>query len=317
MVLGEDQIIGQVRKAFLAARKHGSTGQLLDKVFMKALNTGKLVRTRTKINEGSVSISSAAVDLASNKLGDLKSKKVLIIGAGEAGTLAAEALKSYGVPAMTITNRTFKKSQVLAEKVSGFAIPFSDVLAAICHADLVITAISVKAPLFTEQELISFMTDPPRSKQALMIDISQPRAIEEEVGLLDGICLKTIDDLKQIVDQTLRNRTIEAEKAKVIVSEELSRFEIELSKLVAQPLINEIFKRYEEIRLKELTRAIRKMGISDKEKLAIIERFSRELIERVAQIPIEQLRAAALSSDNGLLEAAERLFQTKTERTVF
>ena len=314
MVLGEDQIIGQVRKAFLAARKRGSTGQVLDRVFMKAINIGKRVRTQTKINEGSVSISSAAVDLASKELGDLKSKKVLIIGAGEAGTLAAEALKSHGVSAITIANRTFEKSQVLAEKMSGTAIPFSDVLAAICHADLVISAISVKEPLFTEQALSSFITDPPGSKQTLIIDISQPRAIEEKVGFLNGIRLKTIDDLKQLVDQNLRNRTIEAEKSKDIISEELNRFGIELSKLVAQPLISEICRRFEEIRLKELTRAIRKMGESDEKKLAIIDRFSRELIERVAQIPIEQLRKAALSSDDGLLAAAERLFQTRVER---
>jgi glutamyl-tRNA reductase len=312
MVLGEDQIIGQVRKAFLAARKRGSTGQVLDRVFMKAINIGKRVRTETKINEGSVSISSAAVDLASSELGDLKFIKALIIGAGEAGTLAAEALKSHGVSAITIANRTFEKSKILAEKISGAAIPFSDALAAICHADLVISAISVKEPLLTEQALSSFITDPLGSKQTLIIDISQPRAVEEKVGFLNGIRLKTIDDLKQLIDQNLRNRKIEAEKSKGIISEEINRFEIELSKLVAQPLINEICRRFEEIRLKELARAIRKMGESDKKKLVIIDRFSRELVERVAQIPIEQLRKAALSSDNGLLATAERLFQTKS-----
>jgi glutamyl-tRNA reductase len=311
MVIGEDQIIGQVRKTFLEARKRGTTGQVLNKVFMKAINVGKRVRTETKINKGSVSISSAAVDLASSELGDLKSKKVLVIGAGEAGTLAAEALKANGVSAITIANRSFEKGQVLAEKMSGAAIPFGDVPAAICHADLVISAISVKEPLFTEQALSYFMTAPSRSKQTLIIDISQPRAIEERVGFLDGIRLRTIDDLKQLIDQNLRNRMIESEKSKGIISEELNRFEIELSKLVAQPLISEICRRFEEIRLKELTRAIRKIGELDKEKLAIIDRFSRELIERVAQIPIEQLRKAALSSDDGLLEAAERLFQTK------
>jgi glutamyl-tRNA reductase len=312
MVLGEDQIIGQVRKTFLEARKRGTTGQVLNKVFMKAMNVGKRVRTETKVNKGSVSISSAAVDLASSELGDLNSKKVLIIGAGEAGTLAAEALKSHGMSAITIANRSFERGQVLAEKMCGVAIPFSDAPDAICHSDLVISAISVKEPLFTEQALSHFMTDMSRSKQTLIIDISQPRAIEERVGFLNGIRLRTIDDLKQLIDRNLRNRMIESEKSKGIISEELNRFEIELSKLVVQPLINEICRRFEEIRLKELTRAKRKIGELDKEKLAIIDRFSRELIERVAQIPIEQLRKAALSSDDGLLRAASRLFQTET-----
>ena len=221
-------------------------------------------------------------------------------------------MKSHGVSAITIANRTFEKSQVLAEKISGSAIPFSDVLPAICRADLVISAISVKEPLFTEQVLSSFLTNRPRSKQTLIIDISQPRAIEEKVGLLDGICLKSIDDLKHLINQNLRNRTIEAEKSKDIISEELDRFEIELSKLVAQPLIDEICRRFEEIRLKELKSMIKKMGESDEKKLAIIDRFSRELIERIAQVPIEQLRKAALVSDEEMLVAAERLFQTKS-----
>jgi glutamyl-tRNA reductase len=315
MVIGEDQIIGQVRKAFLTARKRGTTGQLLDKVFSKAINVGKVVRTRTKINEGSVSVSSAAVDLASSELGDLKSRRVLIIGAGEAGTLAAEALSSHGVSTMTIANRTFDKCQVLAEKVSGSAIQFSEVRRAICCADLVISAISVEAPLFTVQALSPFIHDPPASRQTLMIDISQPRSIEEKVGFLPGVSLKTIDDLKQLVDRNVRNREIEAERSKLIISDELDRFEIELAKLVAQPLIGEIFRRFEEIRLKEVARAIRKMGESDEKKLLVIDRFSRELIERVAQTPVSQLRRAVLAGDNELLEAAARLFQTKARTT--
>ena len=116
---------------------------------------------------------------------------------------------------MAIANRTFEKSQVLAKKVFGSAIPFGEVPAAICRADLVISAISVKAPLFTEQELSSFMNDTPMSKQTLIIDISKPRSIEEKVGLLPGISLKTIDDLKQLVEQNLRNREIEAERSRV------------------------------------------------------------------------------------------------------
>jgi glutamyl-tRNA reductase len=311
MVLGEDQILGQVRRAYLDARKSGLTGRVLERIFLKALRVGKRVRTQTKINEGSVSISSAAVELAFTQLGDLKLKRVLIIGAGEAGTLAAEALKDRGLSSILIANRTYEKSQVLAEKVSGSAIPFGDVPAAICRADLVISAISVKEPLFTEQTLSSFMINPQGSKQTLIIDISQPRSFEEKVGLFQGICLKSIDDLKQIVDQNLRNREIEAERSKRIISEELDRFGTELSKLVAQPLINEIFRNFEEIRSKEVARAIQKMGESDEKKIAVMDRFSKELIERVAQTAVLQLRKAALSGDEELLEAAARLFQTK------
>lgn len=311
MVLGEDQIIGQVRKAFLASKKRGKTGIVLDKMFSKAINVGKRVRTETKINEGSISVSSAAVDLVSSELGDLESKKVLIIGAGEAGRLAAEALKGHGVSDITIANRTFETGKVLADRIQGAAIPLPAAFATIFHFDIVISAVSVREPLFTEKALSPYMTDLQRSKRTLIIDISQPRAVDERIGFLNGVSLKTIDDLKQMINQNLRNRAIEAEKSKSIISEELDRFEMELSKLVAQPLINEICRLYEEIRFKELTRAIRKMGESDKKKLAVMDRFSREIVERVAQIPIEQLRKAALNNDGGLLTAAERLFLAK------
>jgi glutamyl-tRNA reductase len=150
------------------------------------------------------------------------------------------------------------------------------------------------------------------SKRIVLIDISQPRAFEETIASLPGVCLKTIDDLQETIAENIRNRQIEAEKSKVIIFEELSRFERELSKLVAQPLISEIYRKFEEIRKKELKRAVSKMGESDERKLVILERFSRELIERVAQIPIEQLRKAALNRNGELLSAAEELFQTKS-----
>jgi glutamyl-tRNA reductase len=123
--------------------------------------------------------------------------------------------------------------------------------------------------------------------------------------------LKTIDDLKEVIAENLKNRQVEAEKAKVIISEEMKRFEVDLSKLCAAPLISEICRKFERIRQKELTRAIRKLGENDERKIAILERFSRELVERVAQDPIAQLKIAALNGNSELLPAAERLFQTK------
>jgi glutamyl-tRNA reductase len=317
MILGEDQILGQVRASFLAAKKHGTTGAMLERVFMKAINVGKRVRTETKINEGSVSISSAAVDLAVKEFGDLSSKKVLVIGAGEAGSLAAEALKSHSVSSITVANRTHSKSQALAEKVSGVCIPFDDVFVAVSHADLVIAAVSVKEPLLTMKHLSSYWSNPLESKQMLMVDISQPCAIKEDVASLPGVRLKTIDDLNEIIGSNLRNREIEAERSKTIISDELGRFELELSKLIAQPIINSICRNFDAIRQRELTRAVRKMGESDGRKLAILERFSKELIERVAQIPVTQLREAALRGDEKVLSTAEQLFQIKNENKNF
>lgn len=312
MVLGEDQILGQVRTACIKAKANGTAGLFLGKAFMKAVNIGRRVRTETRINEGSVSISSAAVDLASREFGDVTTAKALIIGAGEAGMLAAEALKGRGTSTIIIANRTYSKGLDLAKRVSGETIEFESIPDKLPEVDLVIGAVSVTSPILSEQQVISVIARSNTSKKLVLIDISQPRAFDEKIGLLPEVCLKTIDDLQEVIDANMRNREQEAEKCKQIINEELERFERELSKLYAQPLIIEICRKFEEVRQKELARAISKLHESDEKKLAVLERFSRELVERVAQIPIEQLRKAALNSDGDLLSAAEKLFQTKS-----
>lgn len=312
MVLGEDQILGQVRLACVKAKKIGTAGPVLEKIFMKAINTGRRVRTQTRINEGSVSLSSAAVDLAARELGSLASARILVIGAGEAGTLAAEALKSNGASSIVIANRGYERSLELAKKVSGKAIAFNEIAEALPNVDLVIGAVSVVQPILNEKNITSAFAGNADQRKMLLIDLSQPRAFDERIGLLTGVHLKNIDDLQEAIAETLRQRQAEAEKSKVIISEELARLETELSRMIAQPLITEIFRRYEAIRQNELKRAIVKLGESDQKKLTVLDRFSRELVERIAYIPIEQLKKAALSSDGQLLSAAEQLFQTKS-----
>ena len=309
LVLGEDQILGQVRTAYVKAKNNGTTGLILDKAFMKAINIGRRVRTETNINEGSVSVSSAAVDLAEKEIGNLASIKALVIGAGEAGALVAEALKSRGVSEIIIANRTYKKGIALAKKVSGKGIRFDRILATLPDADLVVGAVSVTRPILTGRRIASALAKKGPSKRIMLIDISQPRAFEEKIGIIPGICLKTIENLKEIVDENIKNRQVEAVKSEKIILEELARFDIELSKLYAAPLISEICKKFEEIRQAELDRALRKLGESDEKKLMILERFSKELVERVAQIPIVQLRKAAIDSNGELLSAAEKIFQ--------
>ena len=219
MVLGEDQILGQVRNAFFQARMEKTIGLVLNRSFMKAINVGKKVRTETKINEGSVSISLAAIELAEKELGDLASKRALIIGAGEAGGLAAEALRGRTQSQIFVANRTYEKSQALAEKVSGQAIQFGDILTTIPDVDLVIAAISVNRPILTEGDFASLRASTTKTDNILLVDISQPRAFEEKVGCVGGFCLKNIDDLKEVVAANLKSREVEAEKCKIIIAE--------------------------------------------------------------------------------------------------
>lgn len=312
MVVGEDQILGQVRKAFVKGKNLGSVGCILGKSFMKAVNIGRRIRTETKINEGSVSISSAAVDLAAKILGDLKSANALVVGAGEAGSVAAETLRRRGIKSIFIANRTFDKGLELASKVSGKAVKFSALYDIFPKVDVVIVATSVSHPILKAKEIEKALEGADNSKRLCLIDISQPRAVEEKASLVKGLVLRNIEDLKEIVEESVRNREVEAATVKRIVLDELERFQKELSKLMVEPLVSEIYRKVEQLRQKELERAIHKMAESDSRKLAILDRFSRELVERIVQTPVQQLNEAALEDDRELFSAAGRLFKIQS-----
>jgi len=304
MVMGEDQILGQVRTAYVRAKKLGSVGLMLDKVFMRAVNTGRRVRTETKVNEGSVSISSAAVDLAAKELGNLRDRTVLVIGAGEAGSVAAETLRRRGVKTILIANRTYETGAEVAKKIGAEAVRFEDIYNVIPTTDLTIVALTVDKPIIMAHSLQV-------QQKLLVVDISQPRAVDEKVGGIDGVALRNIDDLGEVIEESIRSREAESEKARKIILEELKRFEKQQFEFMIQPLISEIYKRVDGIRQNELKRALSKMAENDERKAGILDRFSRELVERILQIPIDQLREAALNSDDSLLSAAEKLFKVK------
>jgi glutamyl-tRNA reductase len=309
MVLGEDQILGQVKNAFLQAQIHKTTGLFLSKAFMKAINIGKKVRTETKINQGSVSVSSAAIELAEREIGNLSGLRALVIGAGGAGTLAATAIREKTSADIFIANRTYVKAQALAEKISGKPIEYGNVLTTIPKVDLVLVAVTINKPLFTEKDFNSISITPTKKNKILLLDISQPRAIDQAVEALPSFLLRNIDDLKELISGNLKSRKAEAEKCEELISEELGNFKLQLCQILAEPLISEIYHKYEEIRKTQLSRAIQKIGELDSRRMEIIDRFSRELTERIAQIPIQQLRDATLSNNSDLLYAAEDLFK--------
>jgi glutamyl-tRNA reductase len=313
MVVGEDQILGQVRRAYVRAKKAGAVKLVLDRAFMCAINTGRKVRSETRIDEGSVSVSSAAVDLAARELGGLRSKSALVVGAGEAGSIAAETLRRRGAKAVQVANRTYERAVELARRVSGEAVEFDKLYDAVGDADLVIAAVVVDRPIITAGPLKKVLVKRRRGGEPLfLMDISTPRAVEEAAGSLCGVVLRNIDDLKGIVEESVRSRLAEAERARRLVLAEVERFERQQLELAVAPLISMIYRRVDGIRRRELERALSKMGESDARKRGVIDRFSRELVERVLQLPIDQLREAALNNDDGLLSAVEKLFKLKS-----
>ncbi|MGB8780618.1 MAG: glutamyl-tRNA reductase [Candidatus Bathyarchaeia archaeon] len=312
MVVGEDQILGQVRTAYVKAKKLGSVGHVLDRTFMKAVNTGRRVRSETKINEGSVSVSSAAVDLAARELGGLEHVRALVIGAGEAASIAADALRRRRAKEIVVANRSLAKGAALAAEVSGRVVGLDAVYDVLPSVDLVVAAVSVDKPIVEARRAKKALARNSGSR-LLVVDISQPRAVEEAVGLLRGVVLRNIEDLKGIVEENVQKRRVEAEKARLLVAEELELFERELSWVLVEPLVSAIYRSLEAVRRREFDRAVRKMAESDVKKVMVVERFSMELVERIMQVPTEELKKAALESESELLSAAGRLFKVKGE----
>ena len=308
MVIGEDQILGQVRRAYVDSRKSGTMNALLERAFVKAIKVGRRVRNQTRINKGAVSISSAAIDLAEKKFSTLKDKQIMVVGAGEAGSLIANELARRGSGSICIANRTFEKARELADKVRGRAISFEEFYDQLSVVDLAFFAASVDKPILSLERMNSIL-QMRKSQDLLLIDISQPRCVEEAVGSLASVDLKNIDDLKSIVEENLRERLGEAEKAKRIVLEELNSLEVLLERMLAEPLVAVLCRRVEKIRQNELRKALKMAKNLEEEQKSVIEDLTKELTERILQLPIENLRKATLNKDHTLISAAKKLFE--------
>ena len=308
MVVGEDQILGQVRMAYVDSKKIGTVETLLQKAFMKAVNVGRRVRTETQINEGSISISSVAVDLAEKRFGTLKGVSAMVVGAGETGSLVAKELAQRGARPIYIANRTFKKALELADLVTGKAIHFEDMHYELRRMDLAVFAVSVDAPLLRSGEMKNIL-EGRKNPNLMLIDISQPRSIEENIGSLPSVELRNIDDLKSVLEENLKKRLIEAEKAKQIILEELKSLDALLGRLLAEPLVSSLCIRVEDIRGKELQKALRTVRNLKEEQKLVIENLTKVLAERILRLPIENMRKAALNRDSTTLSAARKLFE--------
>jgi glutamyl-tRNA reductase len=308
MIIGEDQILGQLKDAHRASQKQGSSGPLLNTVFTKAIHVGQSVRKKTRINQGSVSIGSAAVRLAEHVHGDLKCKKVLIIGAGKMGTLVAKALAEKKLKAIVVANRTHDRAVCLARELRGSAIHFDRLSEAMQDADVVISATGAPHPILT-LEKVQEAVPHENLERMVMVDIANPRDIEEDVARL-GVRLYNIDDLRSIANQNKKMREAEAKEAERIVGEELELLERSLKHLEVEPLIGQIRAQAEYIRLRETEKAYRMLGdLNGKEK--VVNDLTKVVVDRVFHNLIQNLKEAAENDDLEVLKATEWLFEKK------
>lgn len=306
MIIGEDQILGQIRDALRQGIKEGSAGQYLNTIFTKAIHVGQAVRKKTNINRGSVSIGSAAVELAEDIHGDLKCKKVLVVGAGKMGTLVAKALVEKHLKAIVVANRTHDRAVELAKELGGHAIHFDLLMDSMADADVIISATGAPHAILT-YEKVRDSIPPERRKSVVMVDIANPRDIEDKVAEL-GVKVFNIDNLRGIADENRKIREKEAEEAEKIVQEELILLEKSLKHIEVEPLISQIRREMELIRVNETHKALKMLGeLNGKEK--IVENLTKSVVDKIFYDVVCNIKEAAENHDNDVIKACETIFK--------
>ena len=296
MVLGETEVLGQVRSAFSSTVSAGADNAMLSRLFHTAIRTGRRARNETAIGERSVSVSSIAAQRARELFPDLAHASVLVVGAGEAGRLAAEAIVAYGAEHVTVANRTFARAEALARSLRGRAIPFADAVDALRTADIVIAASSAPEPLFEDAavaDAVAHRTGRRDGLPLLIIDIGVPRDFHPTVRNVPGVSYHDLDDLQEIAARNTEARASEVAAVQTIVDQETSTFTEWWSQLQIVPTISAITDRAETLRRNELEKTMRRLKLTSDERAHVEELadvLTRALVKQILHAPITTLR---------------------------
>lgn len=307
-VIGEAQILGQVKDAYSKSLECKAAGPILNQLFKSALSIGKKVRASTGIGESAVSISYAAVELAKRLFDDLSNKAILLIGAGEMGELTAKHLVSNGVRKVFVTNRTLQRAMEFSERFNGEALPFEELIKNLSLADIVIT--STGAPGYVVNK--SMMADAMKMRKnrpVFLIDIAVPRDIDPGVDKLYNAYLYNIDDLKGIVEANMAERQKEAEKAQTIIDQSINDFYKWSATLDVVPAIAALKQRAEDIKNKELKKAISMLNGIDESQIEIMDAMAQAMINKLLHSPIVKMKTLAAEKNSFMdVEFVEELF---------
>jgi glutamyl-tRNA reductase len=308
MVVGEAQILGQVKEAYATARAVGAVRTQLEQLLTRAFAVAKRVRTETAVGSSSVSIASVAVELAKKIFGTLQGKSVFIVGAGKMSELAARHLMAHGCSAIFVSNRTFERAAGLAHKFGGEAIKFDDLYNTCDRADIVITSTGSPMAIFRREHGEQFLARR-KNRPMFFIDIAVPRDVSPEMAKLDGIFAYDIDDLQQAVSGHVADRSKEAELAEAIIASEVERFEARLNTLDVVPTIVSLQDHLETIRQAEIDRVRTRLGPMTPEQEMAVEALTRGIINKVMHTPVTTLKTAAKDAEaTTLIEVVRRLF---------
>lgn len=289
-VVGESEILGQVRDAWEVAQSEGGSRTTLNLLFRTALEVGKRARTETAIGRGTASVSHAAVEMAVERLGDLSDRRVLVVGAGAMGEGITVALHGAGAREITVTNRTADRGASLAARVGGDSVGFERLTEAIGTADLILTCATADEPLI-DAALVSLARSPER--ELLIIDVAVPRNVAGDVADLDAVTLLDLDHLRDHADQGRQHRLGEIDAVRYIIDDEINRFDAQSTALQAAPLVTALRDRAESVRLAELARYRSRLASLDPEEFEIVESLTRGIIAKLLHQPSVRLKDQA------------------------
>jgi glutamyl-tRNA reductase len=315
LVLGEGQILAQVKTTHKLAQQHDGIGRLLNRLFKQAITAGKRVRTETSIGTGAVSISSAAVELAQMKAQNLAACRVAIIGAGKMSRLLVQHLLSKGAATIAILNRSLGRAEELANQFSDAQLELhtlSEMMAVVAESDIVFTSTGATEPLLDRAKLEAAI-DPSRS--LMLFDISVPRNIATDVNELDNVQAFNVDDLKAVVAQNQESRRQMAQEAELLLEEEVEAFEVWWRSLETVSTISCLRNKVESIREQELEKALSRLGSEFAEKhQEVIEALTRGIVNKILHDPMVQLRAQQdIESRRRAMQSLQMLFNLDTE----
>jgi glutamyl-tRNA reductase len=292
MMVGEPQILGQVKDAFALAQTCETVGPTLHALFTQAFNVAKRVRTETEIGRHAVSVSFAAVELAKKIFEGLEGKAVLLVGAGKMSELAARHLVEQGAFPIYVVNRTWSRAQELARALAGTAVPWEDLATAMASVDIVITSTAATEPIVT-RDTVAMVMDGRGARPLFFIDIAVPRNVEEGVNTLEDVYCYDIDDMKQVVDANIRERQREAQHAETLVEREVVKFLARLGEVEVVPTIVSLRERLESIRVGEVKKALARIPDATPETREAMDALSTAIINKILHAPITKLRESS------------------------
>ena len=314
MVVGEPQILGQVKEAYATARAVGAVHSQLDLLLTRAFAVAKRVRTETAVGSSAVSVASVAVELAKKIFGSLNGKHVYLVGAGKMSELAARHLLAHGAASIFVANRTYDRASQLAAKFNGQAIRFEELYETCDRADIVITSTGAPVTIFHREHGERFLSRR-KNRPMFFIDIAVPRDVDPEMNKLDGIFVYDIDDLQQAVASHVADRKKEAERAEAIVNSEVERFQTRLQTLDVVPTIVSLQDHFETIRQAEIDRVRGRLGPLSPEQELALETLTHGIVNKIMHTPVSTLKTAAREPEaTTVVDIVRRLFNLQDKK---